>query len=141
MVVRAYPARMASAAPLIDCLVLRLTLFIVKPPFPSMGTCSALLAARVHVERCEDGGERGGRQEHPADERLLRFEDDHRNRSFGPLLVAGVALEHRGDPGPELTPLLFGGGAGDHEASRTRHSDSYLRVSLQVEVPGRVPVI
>src|SRR5215204_2118570 len=36
MVVRAYPARMASAAPLIDCLVVRLTLFVVNTPFLSL---------------------------------------------------------------------------------------------------------
>src|SRR5215216_4373157 len=77
----------------------------------STGTRSALLAARVHVERREHGGECGGRQEHPADEQLLRFEDDHRDRSFGSLLVAGVALEHRGDLGPELVPLLVGSDA------------------------------
>src|SRR3712207_6217155 len=68
-------------------------------------------------------------------------EDDHRNLPFGPLLVAGVALEHRGDPGPELGPLLFGGDAGDHGASRACHLGAYLWVGLEVEVPCRVPVI
>src|SRR5215217_3931126 len=69
------------------------------------------------------------------------FEDDHRNLPVGPLLVAGVALESGDDPGPELAPLLFGGGAGDHGASRARHSGAYLWVGLEVEVPCRVPVI
>jgi hypothetical protein len=45
------------------------------------------------------------------------FEDDHRDLSFGPLLVAGVALVNRGDLGPELGSLLFSGYAGDHGAS------------------------
>ena len=47
-----------------------------------------LLRYQVHRERREHGG----CQEHPADAWLLGFEDDHRNRPFGPLLVAGVAL-------------------------------------------------
>src|ERR687897_3938876 len=99
-----------------------------------MGICSALGAGQVHGEQRESGGS----QEHLADAWLLGFEDDHRNRPFGPLLVAGVALENRGDPGPELGPLLFGGSAGVHEASRDRGRDAYLWVSLEVEVPRRV---
>jgi hypothetical protein len=51
-----------------------------------------LLRYQVHGERREHSGERGESQEHLADAWLLRFEDDHRNRPFGPLLVAGVAL-------------------------------------------------
>src|SRR5829696_10344649 len=97
-------------------------------------TCSALVTVQVH-------GERGGSQEHLADAWIFGFEDDHRNRPFGTLLVAGVALENRGDPGPELVPLLFGGGAGDHGTSRACSRGAYLWVGLEVEVPRRVPVI
>ena len=60
------------------------------------------------------------------------FEDVHRNRPFGPLLVAGVALENRDDLGPELGPLLFGSGAGDHGASSACDRDAYLWVGLEV---------
>ncbi len=69
------------------------------------------------------------------------FEDFHRNLPVGPLLVAGVALENRGDPGPELGPLLFGGDAGDHGASRACNRGAYLWVGLEVKIPCRVPVI
>src|SRR5215212_790708 len=87
------------------------------------------------------GDERGGRRKHTADVWLLGFEDDHRNRPLGSHLVAGVALEYRGDTGPELGPLLFGGGAGDHGTSRARNRGAYLRVGSEVEVPRRVPVV
>src|SRR5918999_316831 len=69
------------------------------------------------------------------------FEDDYRNRPFGPLLVARVALENRDDLGPELGPLLFGSDAGDHRASRACDRGAYLWVGLEVEIPSRVPVI
>jgi hypothetical protein len=60
------------------------------------------------------------------------FEDDHGNRTFGPLLVAGVALENRDDLGPELGPLLFSSDAGDHGTSRACDRDAYLWVGPEV---------
>jgi hypothetical protein len=80
------------------------------------------------------GGDCGGEDfEYPTDVWLSGgFEDDHGNRPFGPLLVAGVALEDRDDLGPELGPLLFGSDAGDHGASRARDRDAYLWVGPEV---------
>src|SRR5215211_4399016 len=70
---------------------------------------------------------RGGRDcggedfEYPTDVWLSGgFEDDYGNRPFGPLLVAGVALEDRDDLGPELGPLLFGSDAGDPSSTPVR---------------------
>ena len=60
------------------------------------------------------------------------IEDDHRDLSFGPLLVAGVALVNRGDLGPELGSLLFSGYAGDHGASQACDRDAYLWVGPEV---------
>jgi hypothetical protein len=58
-------------------------------------------------EHPRGGRDRGGEYfEDPTDVWLPGgFEDDHGNRPFGPLLVAGVALESRDDLGPELVPL------------------------------------
>src|SRR5215213_6489192 len=83
-----------------------------------------------------------GCQEHQeAHPWLFGFEDDYRNRPFGSLLVACVALENRGDPGPEVGPLLYGSDAGDHGASGARGRGAYLRVGLEIYIPRRVPLI
>src|SRR5215207_8427290 len=110
-------------------------------PSPSTSCPCSKRAATPHTPPGEHP--RGGEDfEYPTDVWLPRgFEDDHRNRPFGPLLVAGVALENRGDLGPELGPLLFGGDAGDHGASQACNRDAYLWVGSEVEVPCRVPVI
>ena len=52
-----------------------------------------------------------------ADRQLSGFEDDRWDLPLGPLLVAGVSSVSRGDLGPELGPLLLGGGTGDHGTS------------------------
>src|SRR5215217_9438873 len=94
-------------------------------------------------EHPRGGRDRGGEDfEYPTDVWLPGgFEDDHGNRPFGPLLVAGVALENRDDLGPELGPLRFGSDAGDHGASQACDRDAYLWIGPEVEVPCRVPVI
>src|SRR5206468_3333361 len=63
------------------------------------------------------------------------------DRSLGLLLIAGVALVACGDLGPELSPLLIGGGAGDHGPRRAGDGDPDLWVSVEVAVPRRLPVI
>ena len=85
-------------------------------------------------EHPRGGRDRGGEDfEYPTDEWLPGgFEDDHGNRPFGPLLVAGVALENRDDLGPELGPLLFGSDAGDHGASPACDRGAYLWVGPEV---------
>src|SRR5215203_6637199 len=110
-------------------------------PSPSTSCPCSKRAATPHTPPGEHP--RGGEDfEYPTDVWLPGgFEDDHGNRPFGSLLVAGVALENRDDLGPELVPLLFGSDAGDHGASRACDRDAYLWVGTEIEVPCRVPVI